>query len=477
MSAGRKKPRNTKKNAQEKDTIELVGNDEEFESTGTVQHELIEEEAEDNGAGVKDTIHLQEVRGAAEKFQLQTELHTARAAEPPSYRPKEDTDRKEENVWERRFKLLVETIERQEERQEQRFRRLEAAVERRSEKSSREAEEESSDGSESSERSQDTVTLDGLLRRERQTDSSSIRRRLRVTKEEEKEIAKESNLPEEINLDEDPTEIALGGITDTLALVIEKRRLAFTYSWPKAWIRIRAVANKPALPEKVWKKLAYGEYTDLSDFNDYHSNQTSSDIDTPFKVADGGQVYFRKERKRTIFNLSHWLEAWSRFTTVTLIICKERKYELSVHQSRVTQFSAVYAFNNVYEWDIARRKYITEHRERTLLCVEHDIDARFLRLGNHSTRYVEYPDKARYGQSNNRKVCRRYNWSNRCNFGNICLFQHECQFCGGQHPARSCETSGSGAGNKRRNTDYRPGNEKKNRNESTGGGQAPRTAL
>jgi hypothetical protein len=89
---------------------------------------------------------------------------------------------------------------------------------------------------------------------------------LTVTKEDLDAIDTSTRQPQEFNFADQSTDTNIESIRDLLAKVIEKRRLTFIRNWSIIWPRLQSIPNKPAIPDKTWKRLAFGQYIDLAEF-------------------------------------------------------------------------------------------------------------------------------------------------------------------------------------------------------------------
>ena len=86
-------------------------------------------------------------------------------------------------------------------------------------------------------------------------------------------------------------------IADPLAKVIEKRRLFLIKNWTEAWAETQLLSDKPTLPDKVWKRIAFGQYNDIAEFLEKDLDQAVRGSETPFKLTDTGLIRVERERR------------------------------------------------------------------------------------------------------------------------------------------------------------------------------------
>jgi hypothetical protein len=281
---------------------------------------------------------------------------------------------------------------------------------------------------------------------------------LTVTKEDLEAIGSLTRHPKEIDFENPTADINTRNIKDPLARVIEKRRLTFIKNWTIIWPTLQYRTNKPAISDKTWKLLAFGQYVDLADFLVQDISQATNDEGT-LKTLEGGAISLVKEKRQKIFYLPQWIQAWSRYTKAALIICEARQEELAYHQESVINHCSAFPFDTVYSWDKAKRNNLIETREHTLLSPQYDIDARYLthRANSRTQTPTTRNRGARYDKT---EMCRLFNWIKRCDFGRLCNYKHACDTCSGDHPAKNCNESNNAAG-KRRRTNHQSGPEGK----------------
>jgi hypothetical protein len=265
---------------------------------------------------------------------------------------------------------------------------------------------------------------------------------IKITSEELVEISNSSKQPREFDFENQLAGIAVHNITDTLARIIEKRRLTFIKNWTTIWPHLQLITNKPEISDKTWKRLAFGQYVELTDFTAQNVNQHTADEESFLKITDIGTITTTKGRKQRITNLPAWLQAWTRYTTAALIICAARQEELTHHQQTVIEHTATFSFDVTYLWERTKRFLITENRSRTLLTPNHDLDAKYLTLHRTSGFNQTTPKNGFTIRQDRKAPCRLYNWKSLCEYGNTCSYKHECEICGREHPARICNNRG-----------------------------------
>ena len=57
------------------------------------------------------------------------------------------------------------------------------------------------------------------------------------------------------------------------------------------------------------------------------------------------------------------------------ILYEIRQDELVVYQSKVIKLCATLPFKTVYDWDKAKRFFLTEERKKTLLTTDYELDS------------------------------------------------------------------------------------------------------
>jgi hypothetical protein len=240
------------------------------------------------------------------------------------------------------------------------------------------------------------------------------------------------------------TIFSIDSVTDPLARVTEKRRLHLIKNWSVIWSKLQLLTDKPCLPDQVWKKIAFGQFIDLSECIAREVDQTIEDEKAPFRILESGIITVHKEKKTKITLLSHWLQAWERLTDATTILFERKQKELDVYRSKIIKLCNTFPFEAVYKWDKAKRFTLTEKRNNTLLTSDHELDTQYLLT-------VQYERKAQQTQKsyhnatkiNTSETCKKYNWSAKCKFGAQCHYKHECINCGGNHPAKNCDSYGT----------------------------------
>src|SRR5205823_12503867 len=135
-----------------------------------------------------------------------------------------------------------------------------------------------------------------------------------------------------------------------------KRRLTFIRNWTIIWPHLQQITNRPAIPEKNWKRLAFGQFIELSEFLMQDIRNLTSTEEETLKMTEGGKISVAKEHKPKIFSLSQWLQAWSKYMKAALIICAARQDELLYHQEAVISHCSAFPFQTVYDWDRAKRQ-------------------------------------------------------------------------------------------------------------------------
>lgn len=276
---------------------------------------------------------------------------------------------------------------------------------------------------------------------------------LRVTKEELQAIDRLSSQPDELDFANPAASIGLRNITDPLARVIEKRRLSFVKNWSTVWPHLQLITNKPLLADRTWKKLAFGQYIELSEFLVQDISLRLIHEESELALTDGRTLSLNKDKRQPITNIALWIQAWERFTSAALIICAARREELRHHQRAVISHCNAFSFETVYLWDRAKRFFLAETRNKTLTTVDQDLDAKYLSphkaTGNHNS--TSRTQKS--GRDFSKNLCRLFNWRAQCDFGSICAYRHVCEKCGGDHPARTCDNRG-GPFNKTRREEH-----------------------
>ena len=228
--------------------------------------------------------------------------------------------------------------------------------------------------------------------------------------------------------------------TDPLAKVIEKRRLFVIKNWNTVWPQLQLLTDKPAISDRTWKRLAFGQYIDLAEFLDKELEQAIEDQEEPLKLTEGGSLKVSRDRKPKITYLAQWVQAWDRYSEAAIIICETRAGELNNHQRKVIKLCADINFEAVYKWDKAKRLALSEERSKTLLSVDYEIDAKYLGYGRgEKTRSQGTKPLRNQSRFDSRDLCRSFNWSWNCKYGSTCNFRHECAICAASHPARTCE--------------------------------------
>ena len=310
----------------------------------------------------------------------------------------------------------------------------------------------------SEEQDLDTDNLIDQLRRRNREDNSGENNKdnlnLVVTQDDLNAIGRSTRQPEEFNFTDQTAGIAIENIKDALAKVVEKRRLTFIRNWSIIWPQLQQITNKPALTDKTWKRLAFGQFTELSDFLTQDIRNITTDEDDTLKTAEGGTISLAKEKKQRIYNLSQWLQAWSKYTKAALIICAARQDELAYHQEAVISHCGAFPFETVQNWDRARRFFITEARDQTLLISNYDLDTKYLTHGAY--KYQSASGRNSSSPSNTRtQTCKLFNWTTRCIYGDSCIYKHQCEACGSGHPAKTCNDKSRGE--RRYRDDNQPG--------------------
>jgi hypothetical protein len=270
--------------------------------------------------------------------------------------------------------------------------------------------------------------------------------KLKITKAEREAIANLSRR-ESLFATAGPT---VESIVDPYARAIEKRRLLIIKNWNSLWHQLILTTNKPHVPDKIWKKLAFGQYVDLTNFAARRADQAIADDDTDFKLTSVGTLQVNRESKPKINSLPQWLQAWARFTDSTLILYDIRERELSAYRDKVISLCTTFPFDTVHDWDRAKRYSITEKRGKTLLTADYEIDSLYLVFGRNSREApVTFRTTRETSFHEQGEICRLFNWSWKCHYGTQCKFKHECTACGGKHPAKSCTSRSSGEKRKR----------------------------
>jgi len=181
---------------------------------------------------------------------------------------------------------------------------------------------------------------------------------------------------------------------------------------------------------------------DLSEFLTTDIRQLNTDSEETLKTTEEGQITLAKEKCQKIFNLAHWLQAWAKYTKAALIICASRIDELVHHQEAIIGHCTVFPFETVYNWDRARKFFITKARDQTLLIPNYDIDTKYLIYGNPNKQQTSSGRNNRAGRSNASNTCRLFNWAFKCSFGETCNYKHKCNTCRGSHSAKICSDRG-----------------------------------
>src|SRR6185369_4069995 len=83
---------------------------------------------------------------------------------------------------------------------------------------------------------------------------------------------------------------AVQRISDPYARAIEKRRLLVIKNWSVRWSQLILLTNKPDVPDKVWKRIAFGQYVDLTFFAAKRADQAIADQETNLSLTEGGTL-------------------------------------------------------------------------------------------------------------------------------------------------------------------------------------------
>jgi hypothetical protein len=401
------------------------------------------------GARDKLKTNIFDLTGETLELQENTNNHESDSWRRSSYQdnrhePKSDEryssdgpERQEANRWERRLDQILTTIE-------ERISRLETNKDnvRNDRKANEDYDKEEQEERETSPSSTDR-NIEELISKLREKRSEEIvlktisEEQLEITEEELKAAAQTAHQRPRLGLNI----LNLDRITDPLAKVIEKRRLYLIKNWSTIWSQIQLLSDKPGLADKTWKKIAFGQYVDISDCLKRETEQVIKEDESPFRLTDNGLIKIERERKVKINNLPLWVQAWERYSEAVLILYETRQNELAHHQSKVIKLCTEFPFDIVSHWDIAKRIALTESRNQTLITTDTELDthhliyARSRKLTEHNTR----PRKETI-RSNAAEICKKFNWSRGCEFGRTCLYRHECAICAGNHPAKSCDT-------------------------------------
>ncbi|CAG8458972.1 22447_t:CDS:2 [Cetraspora pellucida] len=166
------------------------------------------------------------------------------------------------------------------------------------------------------------------------------------------------------------------GFNNPQAALIERIRLWWILNWHEGQKAIEMILNKPNLPIRLWKAIAFGSYADLHEFT--HKNiklfLKNNDEDQTLTTAEEGTIAIRKRNQSHKFNnISEWLLAFKSYMDAVLIIFDTREQELNTYRDHINSLCIKQEFDAVLTYDEDRRLHLTINRDTTLL--DRDLEA------------------------------------------------------------------------------------------------------
>ena len=186
-------------------------------------------------------------------------------------------------------------------------------------------------------------------------------------------------------------------------------------------------------------KIEKGEYVDFAKL--LSRDQTLEEEDNRIQmVVRNGQTFWMpmQDNRLSINNFSKWEQAFRVFSEIYTKANPDRASELIQYNHIINTVSLQFVWDNVYDYDKDFRLHMHRHPTRNWSVILQQ--AWTLRLkdrlpqNNQVRNFAGTSGRVKTGPD----ICRRFN-KGKCTFGNLCKYEHKCQYCYKYgHPITMC---------------------------------------
>ena len=196
------------------------------------------------------------------------------------------------------------------------------------------------------------------------------------------------------------------------------------------------------------ERIAKGEFVDLEKLlpksrNAYINGNNEPKTELIFK--EGKPIFVpHVDRNRVVNGVRKWEQAFRIYAVIYSQANPTRSAEIWQYVFTINAAAALYAWNNIAEYDFAFRQMMAKNPRRSwskiytqmwIICLTETVHNRNFKQ-NYSTNGSYHGGKPAGGNqsiSNNGKpsYCWKYNKTGKCQFGNNCKLVNRCSYCDG----------------------------------------------
>ena len=194
------------------------------------------------------------------------------------------------------------------------------------------------------------------------------------------------------------------------------------------------------IDQPLLEKCQRGEFVELDKLLaklklDKPSREEKLDI-----VKKEGQSYLvtSQDKEVRISNVRKWDQAFRMYAAIYSKSNPSRAAEIWQYVHVIHTAAAAYKWENVAFYDMTFRHLMAANPQRSWAKIY--TQGWSLAMRDSLTRNYEssgYSTSYSSNKNNDKGICWRFN-KNKCKFGTNCRFDHRCSYCGGNHPAISC---------------------------------------